>query len=286
MVTIVNHICLKNQHPRKVLVNYANMKFEDARKIQRKYAKLAGFTDIYEYNPDDIGGEYKSIHHEIFLYERGDGLWIWKPYIINKTLKMIDEGDIILYCDSGAFFFKSAKSIFKIINQKGIWVSELPLIEKQFTKRKVFETMKMVDVSFLDSAQISGSFFGMKKDSDSEKIVEEWLSLCENIDILSPADCNDEESYFVSHREDQSIFSLVIKKNNIKPYSDPSQYGRLPEKYFQNNWMFKYHDGIPGKQDYPICVIHHRTPDGNTKVIIRQLLCAILPRKIGLMFIK
>lgn len=48
--------------------------------------------------------------------------------------------------------------------------------------------------------------------------------------------------------------------------------------------MVYYGDHV-GQEDYPICLIHHRTKDGNKKVLLNQLLCAVLPRKIGLRFI-
>lgn len=95
-----------------------------------------------------------------------------------------------------------------------------------------------------------------------------------------------EASYYYGHREDQSILSLLVKKYNFQAWSDPSQYGWLPEKYKRNGCEMLYYGEQIGQEDYPICVLHHRTKDGNKKVLFNQFLCAILPRKIGLKLIE
>ena len=33
--------------------------------------------------------------------KRGFGYWIWKPYIIKKTMQTLNTGDVLLYLDSG-----------------------------------------------------------------------------------------------------------------------------------------------------------------------------------------
>jgi len=33
--------------------------------------------------------------------ERGIGYWIWKPYLIKKTMEQMVDGDILLYLDAG-----------------------------------------------------------------------------------------------------------------------------------------------------------------------------------------
>lgn len=37
----------------------------------------------------------------ISLNKRGYGYWVWKPYIIKKTLKIMDNDDILLFLDCG-----------------------------------------------------------------------------------------------------------------------------------------------------------------------------------------
>ncbi|RIW11793.1 hypothetical protein D0X99_20235 [Algoriphagus lacus] len=39
---------------------------------------------------------------------------------------------------------------------------------------------------------------------------------------------------FLDHRHDQSLFSLLCKKNNFIPYSDITDYAYFPEAYLQS----------------------------------------------------
>jgi len=267
----------------KVLINFADNNYKKAQNLNSKTGKLfCKFDKIYNYSPADISKEFLEKNKKIFNYKRGYGLWLWKPYLINETLKDLKDGDVVFYCDSGACFFRNISQILDILELQDIWVSILPLIEKQFTKRKAFELMNLNDEKYKNSNQISGTFLAIKKSEFSMNFVKEWLDYCCNIELISPVeDKSDEEEYFYSHREDQSILSLLIKKYDIKAYSDPSQYGRLPEKYFRDGCQMKYY----GHEDYPICILHHRTKDGNINILFKQWLCAILPRKIGLKFI-
>ena len=50
---------------------------------------------------------------KIFAEKKGAGYWLWKPYIINKTLGMVNDGDYILYSDSGSAFVNSIKHLVR-----------------------------------------------------------------------------------------------------------------------------------------------------------------------------
>lgn len=271
---------------RSILMSYADGNYKKSQHLQTKTAKFAGFTDVIEYGPEDIEESFKAANANIFGYKRGNGLWLWKPYLIKKTLDNMKDGQILFYCDSGACFFRKADGVLSKLQEQDVWVSVLPLKEKQFTKQQTFDILGCNTEEYTESAQISGSFCAFKKSEFCTRFVEEWLQYCYNIKALAPPeDKKQEAAYFYDHREDQSILSLLVKKYKLKVWSDPSQYGRLPEKYIRNGCEMVYYGDYVGQEDYPICLIHHRTKDGNRKVLLNQLLCAVLPRKIGLMFI-
>ena len=266
----------------KYLISYANNAYRDAQKLNSKTGRKY-FDKVIEYTENDIDKEFRSKHEDIFEEKRGNGLWLWKPYIIKKTLEKAETNDIVFYCDSGACFFRSPKAVFNILKNHDIWVTVLPLIEKQFTKKYTFEAMNCNSNKYMESSQISGSFLAIKKNKFTVEFVNEWLEYCCDKKILEPPkDCNGEMEGFCAHREDQSILSLLAKKYDIKPYSDPSQYGRLPEKYIRSSCKMNYY----GKEDYKPFILHHRTKEGNLKILFRQWLCAVLPRTIGMKFIK
>lgn len=89
----------------KILINYADKQYEPARKWNTLTGRyIARFDKVYEYTPNDIDQSFAKLHHDILSQKRGNGLWLWKPYFVNKALSDCSDGDIIFYCDSGSFF--------------------------------------------------------------------------------------------------------------------------------------------------------------------------------------
>ncbi|MFQ8868973.1 MAG: hypothetical protein ACLR67_11835, partial [Eggerthella lenta] len=74
--------------------------------------------------------------------------------------------------------------------------------------------------------------------------------------------------------------SLLCKKFGIEPHKDPTQYGRLPEKYFAPGRLWEE----PSHPDdvYAPFIVLHRSPEMNIKDVVRQYACAILPRSISI----
>lgn len=69
---------------------------------------------------------------------------------------------------------------------------------------------------------------------------------------------------------------MFCKKEGIVPHKDPSQYGRIPEKYYKEGRLLhvkSYHD------HYKAYICLHRTRKGLTKYAFWQWLYAWLPIK-------
>lgn len=269
---------------KKVLINYADDKFKNAQKQNTKSAYKHGFDQVIEYSPQDIDLDFFSKHKDIWSIKRGNGLWLWKPYFLLKTLKKLNDGDILFYLDSGAFWIKNAKPIFKLIEEEKIYVTDTPLIEKQFTKKIVFQKMDCMEEKYYVSNQIQSGFIGLKKNEYTVNFAKEWLKLCEDEEMLNPSILNEGiDETFYAHREDQSLLSLLCKKNNIKAHLDPTQYGKLPNKFDDSKFIIK----TPAHDDkYDSLILLHRTPELNCKVCIKQWLCCKLPVWISNYFIK
>ncbi|MGM8138970.1 hypothetical protein [Enterococcus italicus] len=264
---------------KSVLINFADENYKKAQKFNSFTGKyIAHFDEIKEFSPKDIDVEFIKKNQSIFSYQRGFGLWIWKPYLINKVLDELDDGDILFYSDSGSFFIKKIDSLIKSMNEDDIWLYGLPLIEKEYTKPYTFKHMICESTKYRDTNQFSGTFAMFRVTEKSRNFVKEWLSFCEEEEVISP-----DEGIGYIHREDQSILSLLAKKNNLNMHTDPSQYGNIPEKYYQEGRIFKK---IMSDNDrYKAVLVHHRTGNMKFSVCARQYLCAVLPRNVGLCLI-
>src|SRR5437762_81793 len=102
----------------KILINYADRKFyESQKKNSMTGLNVGGFDKVIQYSRKDIDPEFCNKNKHIINYPKGAGYWIWKPYIILKTLENTKEGDYIFYCDAGSHFVNSIDHLIKQMEQ-------------------------------------------------------------------------------------------------------------------------------------------------------------------------
>lgn len=232
------------------LLNFANETYESIRQKNTESAyKIAHVDKVFECSIDDIDSEYIEVHDKIFRYKRGCGLWLWKPYLIIKTLENLEDQDWLFYCDAGAVFINSIKPLIEFAEKEGTdsMFFELPLLAREFTKRET-----LIELGYDDCChnQVLASYMLLRKSERTLKIIREWHSLCEKEELLSPeVFCHGikERPIFGGHREDQSLLDIVVRKNGLKVYRDPSDYGEFPFHYqIIPSWTYN-------EKSYPEC---------------------------------
>ncbi|MDR1013065.1 MAG: hypothetical protein LBL38_02240 [Lactobacillales bacterium] len=211
---------------RTILLNFSNKLYRKAQILQNLSAKLfCNFTSIVSYKSvKDLGNDFFNKYFNYFNYSRGYGLWIWKPYIFLRELKKLNEGDILMYVDSGACFIRNPKSMLEETNTEYIWVSQNTYSERMYTKASLFKCLKVEGDKFENTFQIQGGIIIAKKSDRVLAFFEEWLNLC-TLDNLKPTENAKDGLYedFVAHREDQSVLSLLCKKHEVIPHESPFQ---------------------------------------------------------------
>ena len=249
----------------KILINYANPKFEKARRLNSWTGRhIAHFDKVCEFRPDDVDEDFRRAHADIFAYERGNGLWLWKPYFINKVVAQCNDGDYIFYLDSGALFMRNPAPLYEYVTDDNpIFVTDIPLIESCWTKPSCFDTMDAH--AFKGTNQIQATFILFKVNDYTRAFFREYLDLCSNTDMLIPDGLGKydkvEKHYgndFVSHREDQSVLSLLCKKKGIKAHRDISQRGLKPQTFYNPHYAYR----VPAHPDdtyKPVVYLHKCT---------------------------
>ena len=100
----------RNKNQNRVFVTYGGGTegFQKARqRLVDQAMKTSIFTRAIGYYPDMIKDdkEFKYVYNNVMkIYTRGNGYYIWKPYIIMKELNKTKDGDLIVYADSGCKF--------------------------------------------------------------------------------------------------------------------------------------------------------------------------------------
>jgi hypothetical protein len=231
----------------KIHINFSSGESWDYKqKINSETAiSVAGFDQSITYNVNDIDIDFYEKNIKIFNQGRGFGYWLWKPYLIYKTMENMNDNDILFYSDTGAIFVKNLDYLFdKIIqDEKGVILFQLNnnFKNKNVTKRDCFYFMGCDDEYYHNSIMFLASFILIKKNNFSQNFISEWLNYCEDYRILtdSPNECGlPNFETFEDHRHDQSILSILGYKYKVSFEIDPSQYGndrRSPENQLINH---------------------------------------------------
>lgn len=214
-------------------INYAHNRFLESQiKNSETSLNVGKFDKSIKYGINDIDENFKSKNKKILDEKKGAGYWLWKPYIIKKTLSEVDYDDIIFYTDSGCYFIKSMENLFEAVktNKDGIILQELDdrYQNKNWTKRDCFFYMNLDREPFLSKTMIIGGFILLRKNNFVIDFIDEWISLSEDYRLITDAknECGlDNYDGYISHRHDQSILSLMCVKNNICTIQDISQFG-------------------------------------------------------------
>jgi hypothetical protein len=220
-------------------------------RIARQAKEFNMFTKIFAYTETDLKNELTFWEkHKRFITEnkRGFGYWIWKSFLIMKTLEQLNDGDILLYCDCGCELnINGKKNLYKMIEK----TDELLIIgtnagssDNNYTKMDLINFMEFNDIEILNKQQMQGGCLMMKKCEKITKLIKLWYDICisNNYHLVddSPS-INKNYDTFIEHRHDQSVLSLLTKKYNLTNYEiDPTYFGTKYNKYLT--------DGI----NYPI----------------------------------
>lgn len=192
------------------------------------FDKIYGFTDK-DLREDTVF--WKKHGEFIMKNKRGFGYWLWKPYLIKKVWDEMNEGDILMYCDSGNEIDihkrNLIKHLFDVVKNDhllGSYPAEhmkkrIPYLnEIKWTKNDLLKYMNMdknENVLYTNQRQANTLLF--YKCDKTTKLVEEWYNIAStNYHFIddTPSVSNNDKS-FEQHRHDQSIFSLLTKKYDL-----------------------------------------------------------------------
>jgi hypothetical protein len=167
----------------------------------------------------------------------GFGLWIWKPLILLDALSKYHFAQGAIYIDAGCEINLNKKSskrleyYKKMATENNFLTFELDHLEHDYTNHNVI-------ANFLpnlpnNSKQICATTFLIANSSYATNFLITWYDKMKenNFYNLKPSNNYDTDSLelkHINHRHDQSVFSLLLKSENISPIKD--------ETYWAPNW--------------------------------------------------
>lgn len=204
---------------------------------------MKSFDKIFSYSPDDLDETFKREAADVLACARGAGYWVWKPYVILKTLERMKDGEKLFYCDAGAYFVRPMRALVDAFKnaKNGVMffgISHSNHINRQWTKRDVFVLLNCDTPEYTDRMQLLAGYCLIEKSDFAVSFMREWLHLCMQKQLVSDdPNIAGKENYpdFQSHFHDQSLLNIVATKYKLDTFRLPSEYGLPYVDHYKNS---------------------------------------------------
>ena len=202
-------------------------------RINREALSLNVFDKVIVYTENDFDENYLEKHGEFMKKNRGYGFWMWKSYFVKKTMEEMDDEDILVFADCGCHLVNNPTAInrlesyFKLCNNidSGILSFQMCFPEKSYTKMDVFEKLDEVNDKMMNSGQLVGGIFVLRKCQNTINLINEYYELCQNYNLIDESESQlPNDPTFIAHRHDQSVFSILRKKRGTILIPDETWY--------------------------------------------------------------
>ena len=212
---------------KRIFIAYADAALAySLKRIGRQARRLQIFDEVILYTPADLSEEIKT--HPLMQYRRGGGYWIWKPWLIQKTLREHTSGDIVVYADAGSTLRKSPEweRLFGLMDRYDTlcfqyaetvpefarWGNACTRI-KYWTKKSALTYLDNYfhDPGYRENCKVMGGLLFMKNPDNS--LLRQWLDITLNHPelIVDPTEeeMKDQEPGFAYHKHEQSIITAL-----------------------------------------------------------------------------
>ena len=204
-------------------VHFATYGDRDFRRSKERIAREAGLTGWFDnvraFGPEDLSKHFVRRHRSILSLKRGGGYWIWKLDVLRQMINSMDEGDVMVYADSGCRINRGGAPQFWAYadalagSRHGMLSFVLKYPERMYTTDAIFEAFNVTDASITESPQFMATVMMVQKGPQQRR----WLELVDRVMQQDPWIITDlynrltHRRGFRDNRHDQSIFSVSRK---------------------------------------------------------------------------
>ena len=200
-----------------------------AKRFGKQAHKSNFFQKIFIYQKRDLNFDLYNIPNDFPIkHPKGYGLWIWKPMILLDLMEKMPTNSIIVYADIGCEFNNSVQAASRfqeylnLVKTYGNLAFELPHKENDWTSSYTLDGL--ASDQNRQSPQIAATVFMLKNDASNQNFIRSWLeTMSKNqFTFLIGSQVFDESQNLSTHnhRYDQSVLSILWKKNRLFSISD------------------------------------------------------------------
>ena len=205
------------------LITYGNDRFANSKqRITKEARQTDWFETVATLGPKFLPQGFRANYADILNQTRGGGYWIWKLEMIRQSLKLIDEGEFLVYLDVGCTINEIGQQRFveyvQLVNSSSfdILSFQTRYPEHVFTTGRIFQFYNVTKNSAVrDSGVYIATILVMQKGPHLRK----WLALALRALVDDPClftdrdelTSKDADSRFRTPRHDQSVMSVTRK---------------------------------------------------------------------------
>ena len=173
-----------------------------------------GADFIFNYRRSHLDAQFVADNKDILSTKQGAGLWLWKPWIIQHTLKTVPEGAIIIYCDTGFVVRKPLTPLIEAMEGRDVLLiqydSETYGEPISITNRDLFVHMGCDDAACHRGNHLWAGFLMVRNTDTGRAFIKEWLDLCATPGMLSGNTAhNKPHPEQKTHMHDEAILSAL-----------------------------------------------------------------------------
>jgi hypothetical protein len=209
--------------------------------------KVTPFTKVIGFTEKELKSDtpFWSKHGRfIESNPRGYGYWLWKPYLIKKTLDSMNVNEILIYVDAGCTInfnpssLKRLEEYTEMVRRSSFGILSFQmshLAEFKYSKYHTIhnvlndiegEVERMNDI--ISKGQCMATVVILCKKAHSVNLVNQWWKYAQMYSLIDDTHKGGDYPEFIDHRHDQSIYSLLVKKHGTVLVED--------ETFFHPRW--------------------------------------------------
>jgi hypothetical protein len=200
-----------------------NKEIESAANRLGKQALESGFFDDIEVlSASALPSHVLDLFSPVQFEEtKGFGFWAWKPYVINRKIQSLLDGDVLVYLDAGFEINKNGSDRFTyyldFVARNDFLVFPIPYQHRFWVKP---HSALRIEVRDYFRNQVAAGFVMLRVSDFSRRIVARWYDLAFQDSGAALTDNLEEgqspEKGFKEHRQDQSILTHIIFSENVQ----------------------------------------------------------------------
>ena len=235
------NVATRRRLARKYVITYAQDCCEMSKKRAVNQAIDVGKADFAEaFDVSELSVPFQISHQNLLRHRKGAGYWLWKPYIILKTLlTKMNDGDLLIYHDARSYFIKDIGPLYKACMdaEPSVLTFHQPNEESMYSKRDAFILMGMDNPKVYQKKQTqrySGLQVYMKSCTTIQFLMEYLAYSADRRIVSDDKNVMGKPNFegFIENRHDQTVLSLLSKKWGILEMRDPCTCDR--NKFTQN----------------------------------------------------